>query len=86
LRKGTFDGSTVTYPLNTATSPISLTDPGGRHTPEERGGRAYLVAHRGKIGDLLYELEELHRADDRVGNGGDQVLLSRLRAKDSAVE
>ena len=53
-----------------------------------RGGQSYLVAHRGKIGDLLYELEELRRADDRVGNGGafDQVFLGELRAKEPAFE
>jgi hypothetical protein len=40
----------------------------GCHRLEERGRQAYLVTHRGKIGDRLYELEELRRADDRVWN------------------
>src|SRR5215471_11947488 len=45
-------------------------------------------ADHGKIGDTLDELEELGRADNRVGNGPalDQLFLSDLRAKIAAVE
>ena len=55
-----------------------------RHDGLHQGGRQpNRLPVGGRLGDAAHELEELRRADDRVGNLGglDQVFLGHLRAE-----
>src|SRR5215510_601712 len=58
----------------------------GRHGLNKHGRYSNRVAVGRVVGDALDELEELRRANDRVGDRGflDQLLLSELRAEVAA--